>query len=577
MWNSLNFIFRRVNPEKRKQSGMSQYNQCPFHVLNLPQTATKADVNKQWKKLMLQAHPDKDHSDQATERTKILNDAKERAVKVCLGREQGGGSTYTSETFEEMIRRFRKDHEESRRSAQEGEADRMQKEDHERKRREAEKEKEKEEKRLKEEKEKVEKRLKEEKEKEEKRLKEEKEKEEKRLKEEKEAPIYMTAADFLNKYACIGDSEGSVIYSKLVNDFDQKYNAQHGVMPNMFSKHAAIYYMAETINTNTTYARRLESELRAECVAERGLRIDVVRRMGEMAGVLHDAHKARDDATQKLANKSDEVVQLSGKLEEEYSARNNAQQQLAEMTAKLGVETKAKEDAIRKLGDQVQDEQKANYDAKQQLAEMAGKLGDEYRFREDIDKQLDDAKQRLVEMTEMFHSERKAKDNSKQQLVDMEKELEVERESKKDANKQLATLNTNYNAFQQEAEAKTKLAEEFQHSVDSHSSNGSNMRKRKAPSGHMEIAGISVKNRVKEFIIAHIMISDGGFIATRAIQDSFIAEYNISDPSMLSDSTFQKLLKENISDIFSDQSGVGCSRTTCDGKRASGYFGLALK
>ena len=78
--------------------------------------------------------------------------------------------------------------------------------------------------------------------------------------------------------------------------------------------HAAIYYMAETINTNTAYARRLESELRAECVAERGLRIDVVRRMGGMAGVLHDAHKARDDATQKLANKSDEVVQLSGKL-----------------------------------------------------------------------------------------------------------------------------------------------------------------------------------------------------------------------------------------------------------------------
>jgi len=30
-------------------------------------------------------------------------------------------------------------------------------------------------------------------------------------------------------------------------------------------------------------------------------------------------------------------------------------------------------------------------------------------------------------------------------------------------------------------------------------------------------------------------------------------------------------------DIFSDRSDVSCSRVTCDGKRASGYIGLALK
>jgi curved DNA-binding protein CbpA len=113
------------------------FKQCPFHVLNLPQTATQADVKKQWKKLILQAHPDKDHSDQATERTKILNDAKERAVKVCLRREEG--STNTGRTSsDEILRRFRKDFEERMRRAHEEDAEKTRKEDQERKRREEE-------------------------------------------------------------------------------------------------------------------------------------------------------------------------------------------------------------------------------------------------------------------------------------------------------------------------------------------------------------------------------------------------------------------------------------------------------
>lgn len=108
-------------------------------------------------------------------------------------------------------------------------------------------------------------------------------------------------------------------------------------------------------------------------------------------------------------------------------------------------------------------------------------------------------------------------------------------------------------------------------------SDGSNVKKRKAPSGNMEFAGITVKDRVRDFINAHVVISDGGFITTRVIQDAFIAENFIPHPSLLSDSTFQKLFKDTVLDIFSDQSDVSCSRVTCDGKRVSGYFGLALK
>ncbi len=39
------------------------YTQCPFALLQLPPTATKDEVCKQWKKLLRQAHPDKSRSD----------------------------------------------------------------------------------------------------------------------------------------------------------------------------------------------------------------------------------------------------------------------------------------------------------------------------------------------------------------------------------------------------------------------------------------------------------------------------------------------------------------------------------
>ena len=108
-------------------------------------------------------------------------------------------------------------------------------------------------------------------------------------------------------------------------------------------------------------------------------------------------------------------------------------------------------------------------------------------------------------------------------------------------------------------------------------SNGSNTKKRKAPFGLTKIAGVSVNYRIKDFVNAHIEISNGGFLSTLAIQDSFFAENCISDTSTVSDSTMQKLLKDTIMEAFSDHPGVLCSRETCDGKRASGYLGLALK
>ena len=73
------------------------FKQCPFHLLGISARATTEDVLKKWKKLMLENHPDKNSSEHATDKSKVLNDAKDRALKVCLSRELSEPETETSE------------------------------------------------------------------------------------------------------------------------------------------------------------------------------------------------------------------------------------------------------------------------------------------------------------------------------------------------------------------------------------------------------------------------------------------------------------------------------------------------
>ena len=51
---------------------------CPFDVLHLPKSASLEEIDKQWKKLVRIVHPDKIGAEAGTEKTKILNDARER-------------------------------------------------------------------------------------------------------------------------------------------------------------------------------------------------------------------------------------------------------------------------------------------------------------------------------------------------------------------------------------------------------------------------------------------------------------------------------------------------------------------
>ena len=53
--------------------------ECPFDVLQLPRWASLEEIDKQWKTLVRMVHPDKIGADAGTEKTKTLNDARERA------------------------------------------------------------------------------------------------------------------------------------------------------------------------------------------------------------------------------------------------------------------------------------------------------------------------------------------------------------------------------------------------------------------------------------------------------------------------------------------------------------------
>jgi hypothetical protein len=448
-------------------------------------------------------HPDKNDSGQATEKTKILNDAKDRAIKKCHENEGGASSKWD---LDEYLRKFREKHERERKEEEERwKREKKQKEEEDIRRKQEERERKK------------------------------NEEEEKRRKaeavEKQEKPIYETLCRFLTAPTTSTSPDGYRTYTKI----KEKLGPEEFQKLTPFSWHQTLYNMAETINQKSvdamnakTSAERIQAGLRENAAAE---------------------SKLKDDAMAKL--------QVAGeKLAIETKARISAEQRLAEIAAKMD-------------------------DKSTQLAEIKLKMDEQLKVRVHLAKQLAEMKVKINDergiMAEKMADERRAKDEAEKLLAEITAKMEDERRAKNSAEELLAELRTDFNTFRIEAELKIKLAEEIQSPINSHSSKGSNARKRKAPSGSMEIAGITVKSRVKEFIDSHIMVSDGGFLSTREIQDLFLVENSISDPSIMSDATFQKLLKDIILDTFSGQSGVSCSRPTHNGKRTSGYLGLALK
>jgi hypothetical protein len=547
--------------------------QCPFHVLNLPATATKEEVLKQWKQLARHMHPDKNPDDHATERTQEINDAKDRAIEQCIARDRGGSGWDQAA----WMREFQNDLKEQRRQAEKEweEADRKHKEEQDKKHKE---------------------------EAEQKRMEEE----EQRQIEEHEKAIYKTVFAFLSKSVDAPWRKTCERSRTIDQEFFAPRKAKTGKSEQGCPKDQALFDMAEAINK--TSAERPEAELRKSCAdAERKGREDAEQRLADVEKKLGDESKAKDEATRQLAemkvklegektSKDEAVKQLADnvkKLEDERRAKDEAVRQLAEMTCRLENERKSKDDAKQQLAEmttQMEYERKSKDEAKQQLTGMTMKMEDERKSKNDAKQQSaelstainterkfkTDAQQKLAEMTTQFNDERKSKDEIKQQLEDMTVKMEDERQSKDDTSQKLVDMTANYDAFRQEAELKIKLAEEIQHPIDSHSSNGSNARKRRVPSGNTEISGITLQTRVKEFVDAHIMPCNGSFLPTRVIHDAFLAENGITDPSMVPDCTFQKILKNYTLDVFSAQSKVSYSRLGSSKERAWGYTGLTL-
>jgi curved DNA-binding protein CbpA len=61
-------------------SGCSYDMENPFETLGLDLTASEDEINRQWRRLMRQVHPDKPNSDEA--QTKVYNEARDKAIAI---------------------------------------------------------------------------------------------------------------------------------------------------------------------------------------------------------------------------------------------------------------------------------------------------------------------------------------------------------------------------------------------------------------------------------------------------------------------------------------------------------------
>ena len=77
---------------------------CPFRILGLPKTASQDEVLRQWRKLLLEHHPDKNPGKDTTEIATGLNDAKQRALERCAERDH---STLEKEAVTAHVERLR--------------------------------------------------------------------------------------------------------------------------------------------------------------------------------------------------------------------------------------------------------------------------------------------------------------------------------------------------------------------------------------------------------------------------------------------------------------------------------------
>ena len=517
------------------------FKQCPYLLLGLPETATMNEILKKWRMLVFQTHPDKNISNQATEKTKILNDAKDRAIKDCQTREECRKRKDENDRLrkDEDEKRKRKGEEDRRRREKE---DRLCKEEFERMRRKIEEDERvrtSKVERMRRQLEEMERVRKEEaeimrckREEEERTRKEEAER--MKCKREEEERI-QEAKDRMAKEELQREITSSIPIYDIMSEFmlyKSKIPYRHSIVLTIHDRlkiAAAIlgdtrpqelmdevmYRMAEGIkqqrtdaaNTKTT-ATLLEAELRAQCEIER---------------------KSKDDAIRRYS------LQAEAELKAERQSNDIMKQQLIERTAQLEVE------------------RQSNDISRKQLADMMAQLDEERKLK-------DDAKQQLEAMRIQLETECQSTQNATRQMAEMTIQLDTARKSKSQSN---------VSGKQPKTDSQDKELPS--------SDVPSGTKKRKASIEFDANTNMqTLQADLKSFVDSRITASPGRFLTTHAIYDAFIAEF---EPKILaeflSECNFQKTIKKLILDTFQD---ISYSRIRCEGgERPRGYTGLDLK
>lgn len=277
------------------------FKKCPFGLLHLPVTATKEEVNRQWRQLLRLAHPDKSGEliGVATEQAQILNHARDRALLLCkqvtpmeqqkrdeARRRQMDGAQAEKKRAEEN--RVRLDEERRRAERKRAEESRI-------------------------------------------RLEEE------RRRAEISRPVYETIYSFMARHSN-EDRDGLKNFEKL-GEFPAAFFARTGQKASPFCMYGAMYGMAETINQNTDQAQaakvnleRLQFELRErEIKAEHATgRLDELIKEREL-----ERAESIDRGVKEASNDREELEDLRRKESASVGVINNLRRGEEEFTKRL--------------------------------------------------------------------------------------------------------------------------------------------------------------------------------------------------------------------------------------------------
>ena len=334
---------------------------CPFHVLGIPTTAKKDEINRAWRQLTKDARSDKDPSQQATENVS-LNDARDRAMKICITRA--------------MEDRTRRDEADRQRWDEEA---RLRKEGDDRYHKAAE--------------------------------------EKKRKDEEDKKRTKKTIQSFIKKVQKNASRKGHEAqreFQGIIAEINRKNTV---FLLSGFDEYETLYAMAKEIHKHVDSAVRLNTKLEETTATLESERLaketdttaescakDAQEELAEAGGKQEIESQTEDNvAQQQLAEMTAKLAEMTAKYESECQAKDASDKKLEETAATLESERRAKEEALKQLAEmttQMEGERLAKDNAVKQLMDMSAK---------------DDTQ--LAESTNKLEAETSTKDNTTQQLA----------------------------------------------------------------------------------------------------------------------------------------------------------------